>query len=666
MRRIQLFAVALMLTLSASAQDRLATSGHYGSIAITDKYHKTVDDMLGITNYSAEWAYLSRPSFEPEYSVVFIESNYGLELISYTPKVNLWYAGNDRNNVEIDKKTLRINRDQANQLGGLFRLAVESSTYLPGDLSYYENLDVDGENDVMIISGGLDGTTYNFISQGRSASCWSPREGTCLALVKIGDMLYQAVQESDIKKVDTAVKLAEDVKKELFKLVPAGYPNYLKVMAKRPSTKVRYNDTESTRMYLTKDTDGYTLTMGDRIVKGDKQLILSLIKDYRSNSLMIKDNGMMLWNDACDFATAQNDKFEGRTCVLTNVSSNSYWKERGIQDLLTVLPTKCTPGDKSLKLKDKVLMMNAAFTSDLEKNGNVTINPQSQMTLNTNLFNVFEVITNSNETILLYTSSSNNYMDLVLKADGKEYHTTKDQGMEDWYSVMPSLNIPGYSMPYSKVFSAHFPALPKGASDIRILEHGRILVEGLNLSSEPAKDSAPEFKTIGYYYSDNGWAHSIDNETGIETIDTPMVVVKSITCFKDKTVLTMTQHDRGFGQAFSMSNVKFQLNGGRELLLIEKENTSPKGVNADYDFTMEFEPMTKAEINAMEKKIKKTTRKDLPDIRKNAISLIGKYQEAGPIPESALFRLSGHEANSIRARFSQDPIVIVFDVYPSK
>lgn len=666
MRRIPFFAAALLLSLTASAQGRLTTSAHIGSLAVSDDYHKYVDKRLGVTESSVKWAYTSRPSFDPEYAVTCRVDDYGAFLTASMPKTNLWYAAyeGNRDDVEIVTNVLRISRDQAWQLEALFRLAVESSSYMPGNLSMYENPD---EIESMIEVYTLDGTAYTFISDGRFAGCGSPGPGNCRDLVQIGDMLFAAVNESDISKVEEAILQAEKVKENLFKLVPAGYPNYLKHNTKK-LTRIYYKDSESTHMHLSMESDGYTLEMGGRSFKGDKQYILSLISEFSSNCLMIIDDGRMLWNDACDFAAAAGTKYNGRTTVLTNVSSSKYWQERGIQELLTVLPIKCAPASKDLKLKDMTGRLNAAFTSDLEKGGKTAVMPQYRQLLDAGTFTAIEVISKADETILLYTTSTGGYMDLTLRADGKKYKVTESEGMEDWYDGEHNLNIPICSKTYPKIFCAHFPALPKGTSELDVVEEsrGRILVRGLNLSSEPVKDSAPEFKTTGYYYSDNGWAHIIDRETGAERIDTPMVTVNSITCLKDKTILNMTQHSAGSLEPFSMSSVRFQLNGGRELLLIENESSGPRTIRGDYVFTIEFEPMTQAEIAAMEKKVKGTSSSQLPDIRKNAIAIIGKNQDAGPMHPTALFRLSGNEANTIRARFSPDPIAICIDVYPSK
>lgn len=670
MRRIPFFAAALLLALTASAQGRLTTSAHIGSLVESDNYHKYVDKRLGVTESSVKWAYTSRPSFDPEYAVTCRVDDYGAFLTASMPKTNLWYAAyeGNRDDVEIVTNVLRISRDQAWQLEALFRLAVESSSYMPGNLSMYENPD---EIESMIEVVTLDGTAYTFISDGRFAGCGSPGPGNCHDLVQIGDMLFAAVNESDISKVEEAILQAEKVKENLFKLVPAGYPNYLKHNTKKLA-RIYYKDSESTHMHLSMESDGYTLEMGGRSFKGDKQYILSLVSEFKSNCLMIIDDGRMLWNDACDFAAATNCKESGRTTVLTDVSSSKYWNKRNIRNLLTVLPTECTPGAKNLKLKDMTDRLNAAFTSDLEKGGKVTVNPQNRKVLNAGTFNVVEVITSTKETILLYTTSAGCYVDLTLKADGKEYKMTRSEGMEDW-DYMSRRNIPTCSEKYAKIFCAHFPALPKGTSEFDVIEdaNGRIFVQGLNISGKPIQNTAPEFKTTGYYFNPNGMLNTMDSNTGAYvTSDTNRVVINSITCYKEKTVLTLTQHSAGLMlEPFLLSNATLQLNGGRTLNALKDGNDSPRPrpTGTEYVFELEFEPMTDAETAALNSIVKKVSGEKMPDVRKQAIEAMGKDPEPGPIPSTALCRLTGSDAGSLFAMLNPDNTKkIQIDIYPAK
>ena len=166
------------------------------------------------------------PSFSPEYAVKCIVISGQPYLVAATASKNIWY--NQPANVEILSDTLQVTNKQAGQLDALFRLAVETSTFMP-----YPPIIYTDDNGNKTLKGGLeavmvDGNSYTFFSERRAATCRNQLSpGVLKDLIEIGTSLYQAVKAKDIDAVNIVLERVEPTKQALFKVAPDWYPDYL-------------------------------------------------------------------------------------------------------------------------------------------------------------------------------------------------------------------------------------------------------------------------------------------------------------------------------------------------------------------------------------------------------------------------------------------------------
>ena len=226
MKKIAALLFLAVLPIMAMSQDRLKTSNYLHGKAITD-YEFAVERLLD-AKPTALWGYLVKPSFSPEYALFCYKGQTGSELVLTKAKENIWYAKERRNQVKIDSIRLRINNSLADSIAVFFKYAVATSVIYPGygpftiDTDYYGNKTV--YDDI-----GLDGTTYMFFNEGYAAECWSPHDGLCVELVKIGNELVKAVEQKDINGVYKVADMLQGPLDSLWELLPDWYKEYIEI-----------------------------------------------------------------------------------------------------------------------------------------------------------------------------------------------------------------------------------------------------------------------------------------------------------------------------------------------------------------------------------------------------------------------------------------------------
>ena len=195
-------------------------------IGVVDSYSEIVDDMFELNGRRVQWAFEDRPSFSPEYAVKCIGTSEPI-LVATTASKNIWY--NQPKNVEVLADTLPVSKEVAAKLDALFRLAVETSSFMP----YPKHVFTD-DNGNKTLKGGpfevvlVDGNSYTFFSEGRSAGCRNQLgEGPLKNLVDIGIALYKAVKAKDLDAVNKVLERVEPTKQSLFAAAPDWYPEYL-------------------------------------------------------------------------------------------------------------------------------------------------------------------------------------------------------------------------------------------------------------------------------------------------------------------------------------------------------------------------------------------------------------------------------------------------------
>ena len=237
MKKLLLFASAFALTLCASAQNSVTlavpaqvpqrlTSSSPSGLEVSDNYHSIVTNMMDLNDRKVRWAFQDCPSFDPEYAVKCIVISGQPYLVATTASKNIWY--NQPKNVEIFADTLPVSKEQAGQLDALFRLAVETSSFMP--MPQPVNTDENGKKTLKggIVVTMMDGNSYTFFSEGRSAGCRNQTfAGPCKDLIEIGMSLYQAVKAKDANAVNIVLERIEPTKQALFKVAPDWYPDYL-------------------------------------------------------------------------------------------------------------------------------------------------------------------------------------------------------------------------------------------------------------------------------------------------------------------------------------------------------------------------------------------------------------------------------------------------------
>jgi hypothetical protein len=238
MRKLFLIVLVFAQAVCASAQSsfkvavpvnvpKCLTPSARSSVAVVDNYATIVTDMFGLTDRRVQWAFEDRPSFDPEYAVKCIGIDGQPYLVAVTASKNIWY--NKRESVKVISDTLKVSKELAGKLDALFRVAVETATFMP-----YRRLVLTDENGNKTLKGGIpeavlvDGNSYTFYSEGRTAMCRNQLgEGPLKNLVDIGIALYKAVKAKDLDAVTKVLDRVEPTKQSLFAAAPDWYPEYL-------------------------------------------------------------------------------------------------------------------------------------------------------------------------------------------------------------------------------------------------------------------------------------------------------------------------------------------------------------------------------------------------------------------------------------------------------
>ena len=235
MRKFFIIASAFAMSLCASAQSsfkvavpvnvpqRLTPSAR-SSVAVVDNYAAIVTDMFGLTDRRVQWAFEDRPSFDPEYAVKCIGTSEPI-LVATTASKNIWYNG--RPNVEVLADTLPVSKEVAAKLDALFRVAIETSSFMPAPQEVTVDENGNKTLGIHIVVAQMDGNSYTFFSEGRSAGCGNQHYGPCKDLIEIGHELYLAVKSKDLSAITKVLEKVEPTKQSLFVSSPDWYPDYL-------------------------------------------------------------------------------------------------------------------------------------------------------------------------------------------------------------------------------------------------------------------------------------------------------------------------------------------------------------------------------------------------------------------------------------------------------
>lgn len=143
--------------MSAHAQTRLTpiSGAIFWGKGILTNYDTELNRLLLPSSF--DFAYIVRPSFRLEYSLVGVNDS---TLILRKPKQQIWsWSILKHKKVSIKEYQLQISPAIMDAISKLFELAVLTSSYLDEVL-------------------GNDGVTYNFIKGHHTAECWTPVDGT--------------------------------------------------------------------------------------------------------------------------------------------------------------------------------------------------------------------------------------------------------------------------------------------------------------------------------------------------------------------------------------------------------------------------------------------------------------------------------------------------------
>lgn len=235
MKKFFLIASAFAMSLCASAQisfnvavpvnvPKCLTPSARSSVAVVNNYATIVTDMFGLTDRGVQWAFEDRPSFDPEYAVKCIGTSEPI-LVATTASKNIWY--NQPKNVEVLADTLPVSKEVAAKLDALFRVAIETSSFMPAPQQVTVDENGNKTLGIHIEVVQMDGNSYTFFSEGRSAGCGNQHYGTCKDLIEIGHELYLAVRSKDLSAITKVLEKVEPTKQSLFAVAPDWYPDYL-------------------------------------------------------------------------------------------------------------------------------------------------------------------------------------------------------------------------------------------------------------------------------------------------------------------------------------------------------------------------------------------------------------------------------------------------------
>lgn len=190
------------------AQDRMIPS-RIQYTGILRKYDDKLHNFFDI-DHADRFAYLSTPSFEPEYCLSYNKEE--KSLILKQANQNIWYSQyQTQEQLRETQWKLSISDSLADTLQAMFAAAVLTSSYM-GDTTL-----------------GLDGTTYQFFLNpgwSRVAECWSPdTNSNCGQAVSIMEKLCKAVRENDSNGAEGLIRDISRIAQQFRKYYPEGFNN---------------------------------------------------------------------------------------------------------------------------------------------------------------------------------------------------------------------------------------------------------------------------------------------------------------------------------------------------------------------------------------------------------------------------------------------------------
>jgi hypothetical protein len=182
MKRLFPILLACLLPFIAQAQDNRLGPIMVYNISSLDIYHTIVLDTL-IPERLVTFAYVVRPSFDPEYALLYssTKKKYIYSEVA-SSATNIWYSLSSKENYTVNRWELKVDPKVAESIRVLLRTAIATAVAPKDGLGFM---------------GGEDGTTYQFYADFYTAKCWSPDSGNNAELVRIMDAVCQAVKKQD-------------------------------------------------------------------------------------------------------------------------------------------------------------------------------------------------------------------------------------------------------------------------------------------------------------------------------------------------------------------------------------------------------------------------------------------------------------------------------------
>ena len=189
MKRLIYILPLMLLPVLTMAQDCLSPKCEYGNL-YSNVYRAIVLDTLRPHSQIANFTYVVRPSFKPEYGLIYNKFNHTLVYSEVSSEQdNIWYAWTAGKTYQVTRWSLEIKSNTGDALQSLLRTAIATA--------------VAPKKDPEIPCGGEDGTTYQFIANTYTAECWSPGGGNAAALVRLMDSVCKAVKEQNGEQIQS-------------------------------------------------------------------------------------------------------------------------------------------------------------------------------------------------------------------------------------------------------------------------------------------------------------------------------------------------------------------------------------------------------------------------------------------------------------------------------
>ncbi len=183
MKRLLFIFFACLLSFMVQAQENRLGPIMVYNVSSPNIYHTIVLDTLIPEKVSVTFAYVVRPSFDPEYALVY---NWYKKKFIYSEVVssatNIWYSLNSNKNYTVNRWELKVDPKVAESIRVLLRTAIATAVAPKDGLGFM---------------GGEDGTTYQFFANFYTAECWSPDSGNNAELVRVMDTVCQVVKTQD-------------------------------------------------------------------------------------------------------------------------------------------------------------------------------------------------------------------------------------------------------------------------------------------------------------------------------------------------------------------------------------------------------------------------------------------------------------------------------------